>query len=103
MLWLLHTGAWGRAGIGEGSTPPGVRVPPFNAVLPNPDRPVATVFRPAATAPRPAETGSRPATSLQPSRHVGVRLDAELEASLQAVARQVGCSLSTCVRQALRT
>lgn len=35
-------------------------------------------------------------------RHVGVRLDGELEASLQAVARQAGCSLSACVRQALR-
>lgn len=34
--------------------------------------------------------------------HVGVRLDRELEASLQAVARQAGCSLSACVRQALR-
>lgn len=92
----LHNGVWDRVGIGEGSTPPGVRVPPFNAVLPNPDRPVATGSRPVATS-------FRPATALQPSRHVGVRLDADLEASLQVVARQVGCSLSACVRQALRT
>lgn len=92
---LLNNGVWDRAGIGEGSTPPGVPVPPFNAVLPNPDRFAATGSRPA--------TGFRAATSLQPSRHVGVRLDAELEASLQVVARQVGCSLSACVRQALRT
>jgi len=48
------------------------------------------------------------AASLEPPppswgrRHVGVRLDAELEASLQTVARQAGCSLSACVRQALR-
>lgn len=100
---LLNNGVWDRAGIGEGSTPPGVPAPPFNAVLPNPDRFAATVFRPAATVPRPVATGCRAATSLQPSRHVGVRLDAELEASLQVVARQVGCSLSACVRQALRT
>ena len=31
-----------------------------------------------------------------------MRLDPELEASLQVVAAQVGCSVSACVRQALR-
>ena len=36
------------------------------------------------------------------SRHLGVRLDPELEASLQLVAGQTGCSVSACVRRALR-
>lgn len=36
------------------------------------------------------------------SRHLGVRLDPDLEASLQLVAGQIGCSVSVCVRRALR-
>ena len=40
--------------------------------------------------------------SLSAGRHLGVRLDPELEASLQLVAAQTGSSVSACVRRALR-
>ncbi len=63
----------------------------FNTVLPIPD---GSVTPWGASHAMPPPSWGR--------RHVGVRLDAELEASLQTVARQAGCSLSAWVRQALR-
>jgi len=47
----------------------------------------------------PTAPVSTPTTA---GRHLGVRLDPELEASLKLVACQIGCSLSVCVRRALR-
>lgn len=47
----------------------------------------------------PTAPASTPTTA---GRHLGVRLDPELEASLQLVAAQIGCSVSACVRRALR-
>jgi len=47
----------------------------------------------------PAVSHATPTTA---GRHLGVRLDPELEASLKLVAGQIGCSLSVCVRRALR-
>ena len=47
----------------------------------------------------PAVSHATPTTA---GRHLGVRLDPELEASLKLVAAQIGCSLSVCVRRALR-
>lgn len=53
----------------------------------------------------PRISASPPAPCFAPvpaSRHLGVRLDPRLEASLQRVAGQLGCSVSACVRRALR-
>ena len=50
--------------------------------------------------PRPSALVSAASPSFR--GHLGVRLDPELEASLQLVAGQIGCSLSVCVRRALR-
>jgi len=47
----------------------------------------------------PTAPVSTPTTA---GRHLGVRLDPKLEASLKLVACQIGCSLSVCVRRALR-
>jgi len=50
--------------------------------------------------PRPSALVSAASPSFR--GHLGVRLDPELEASLQLVAGQLGFSLSVCVRRALR-
>jgi len=58
----------------------------------SPPTPPRSPVRSALSLPKPLSAG----------RHLGVRLDPELEASLQLVAAQTGSSVSACVRRALR-